>query len=147
MQETQTGNILTGKALSHKGEVDMADVFKNDIVCYYFSAHWCPPCRQFTPVLAEAYKSWKASGKSIEVIFLSSDQSPDDWKEYFESMPWLAIPLGDKRKDAMSKQFGVKGIPTLVALDKHGNILNAGARMDVASKKEKAIEDWVKLIK
>jgi nucleoredoxin len=22
------------------------------VIVFYFSAHWCPPCRQFTPVLA-----------------------------------------------------------------------------------------------
>ena len=27
-----------------------------DIVLYYFSAHWCPPCRQFTPMLKDFYE-------------------------------------------------------------------------------------------
>jgi nucleoredoxin len=147
MQETHTDNILTGKALSHNGEVDLADVFKNnDIILYYFSAHWCPPCRGFTPVLAECVKNWKAAGKKVECIFLSSDQSEEDWKEYFETMPWLAIPMGDKRKDNMSKLFGVKGIPTLIAMNKNGKVISNAARGDVASHKDKAIDEWMKHI-
>lgn len=26
------------------------------IIGLYFSAHWCPPCRQFTPVLSTVYE-------------------------------------------------------------------------------------------
>ncbi len=25
------------------------------VECIYFSAHWCPPCRGFTPQLAEMF--------------------------------------------------------------------------------------------
>jgi len=25
-------------------------------ICVYFSAHWCPPCRGFTPKLKEFYE-------------------------------------------------------------------------------------------
>ena len=27
-----------------------------DFICIYFSAHWCPPCRGFTPVLKDFYE-------------------------------------------------------------------------------------------
>ena len=27
-----------------------------DLVLFYFSAHWCPPCRQFTPLLKDFYE-------------------------------------------------------------------------------------------
>jgi len=40
----------SGQSLS--AEMALGEV---DVICYYFSAHWCPPCRQFTPVLADFY--------------------------------------------------------------------------------------------
>ena len=32
------------------------------VLALYFSAHWCPPCRQFTPLLARAYSQAKQAG-------------------------------------------------------------------------------------
>ena len=33
----------------------------------------CPPCRQFTPLLKQAYDAINASGKRLEIVFVSSD--------------------------------------------------------------------------
>ena len=41
-------DMLIGQQLLRKnGEVVEADDALKDkkIICYYFSAHWCPPCR------------------------------------------------------------------------------------------------------
>ena len=51
-------------------------------VLIYFSAHWCPPCRGFTPVLAEFHKAAAAS-KNFEVVFVSSDRDQKSFDEYY----------------------------------------------------------------
>merc|ERR1719326_438491 len=95
----------------------------------YFSAHWCPPCKGFTPKLVECYNKLKAAGKPFEIIFVSSDRSTEEFTSYFQEMPWLAIPQGDKRKDKLSKLYDVEGIPTFVTIDADtGATINANAR-------------------
>ncbi|KAJ8977012.1 hypothetical protein NQ317_018383 [Molorchus minor] len=42
---------------------------------FYFSANWCPPCRAFTPQLAETYRIIKKKEPGFEIIFVSSDRS------------------------------------------------------------------------
>eukprot|EP00959_Pyramimonas_sp_CCMP1952_P226731 4740719-Pyramimonas_sp.AAC.1 len=42
-------------------------------IALYFSAHWCGPCRGFTPELIKTYNTLKAAGKPFEIVFVSSD--------------------------------------------------------------------------
>jgi len=89
----------------------------------------CPPCKAFTPKLIEVYKALKQSGRDdFEFVFVSSDRSTNEFSEYFGSQPWLGIPPGDPRKAALSRRFGVEGIPTFVMLDERGATINANAR-------------------
>ena len=39
----------------------------NSVIALYFSAHWCPPCRGFTPVLGKKYTALKEAKKEFEV--------------------------------------------------------------------------------
>merc|ERR1711998_694869 len=96
---------------------DLAAGEANAVIGLYFSAHWCPPCRGFTPVLAKCHEELKGSGKPFEVVFLSSDKDDESFKEYFAEMPWLALPYSERSlKEDLSNLFKVRGIPSLVLL-------------------------------
>ena len=93
-------DCLSGKTLQKKdgGKVSVEDALSNKkIVAYYFSAHWCPPCRNFTPVLKEAYNDMVENDLAIDIIFVSSDRSEDEMKQYMNEAhgDWLAVPFGD----------------------------------------------------
>lgn len=113
--------------------VSTASVLKNKTaVGIYFSGHWCPPCRRFTPQLAELYtKVLKAKG--LEIVFVSSDKSAEQFGEYYAEMPWLALPYADRKgKKALTERFGVSGIPKLVILDGvNGEIITADGKTKV----------------
>eukprot|EP00762_Andalucia_godoyi_P000190 ANDGO_02417.mRNA.1 putative nucleoredoxin 3 len=100
-----TGTFLTGKSL-----------------LLYFSAHWCPPCRQFTPVLKAWYES-HASALNAELIFCSADRSEAEFRSYFESEmgDWLAVPYDAPSRMAIGSALRVEGIPALITISAQTN--------------------------
>ncbi|CAF4423383.1 unnamed protein product, partial [Rotaria sp. Silwood2] len=58
-----------------------------------FSAHWCPPCRAFTPKLAELYKEAQTTSSSFRVVFVSCDRDEESFNAYRAEMPWSAVPF------------------------------------------------------
>lgn len=86
----------------------------------YFSAHWCPPCRAFTPQLKNFYDAHHNS-KEFEIIFSSLDHSEGDMRHYFRSAhgDWLCVPYaeGKQLSDTLMKAYGQFSIPSLVLLE------------------------------
>ena len=116
------------------------------LIGIYFSAHWCPPCRGFTPVLAEFYNKVNANGKVFEVVFASSDSDKETFDEYLSTMPWIALEFGSSVKEDLADKFGVSGIPRLVILDNEGNLVQPNARGDVVQKGVNAFSHWTSLL-
>ena len=95
------------------------------LIALYFSAHWCGPCRKFTPQLVEYYSRVKAQHPEFEIVFVSSDRSPLGMETYMREtqMPWPAVDFGKLAgKEALKKYLG-KGIPCLVVVDASGKVL------------------------
>lgn len=108
-------------------QIPVSNLVGKDILLY-FSAHWCPPCRAFTPTLTKVYQEIKEKGNNLEIIFISSDKDQASFDDYFSKMPWLALPFGDKRKESLSRLFKLRGIPMLVAIGPHGRTVSTEAR-------------------
>merc|ERR1712137_1023358 len=135
------GDLLGTKLLGKNGDVSI-DELKGKTVGIYFSAHWCPPCRGFTPQLAEEYKK-VANGKPFEIVFASSDKDEAAFNDYYNEMPWLALPYADREiKNKLSKKFKVSGIPTLVIVDEHGELITTDGRSAIMEDTEGAQFPW-----
>ena len=106
-----------------------AESLSGKIVGLYFSAHWCPPCKGFTPHLAQKYKELVDAGHPIEIIFISSDSSAAEAREYFSEMPWKMLDYECRdEKGRLGKAYSVAGIPTLVLLDESLQLITANGR-------------------
>ena len=49
--------LFPGKLLDSDGKEVSKDALAGKTVGIYFSAHWCPPCKQFTPMFASDWVS------------------------------------------------------------------------------------------
>mmetsp|Transcript_9769 Transcript_9769/g.14570 ORF Transcript_9769/g.14570 Transcript_9769/m.14570 type:complete len:145 (-) Transcript_9769:30-464(-) len=137
--ENLFGSQLQGK----QGEIPISSLDSVKYVLVYFSAHWCPPCKGFTPKLAMFYDEVNASQKQLEVIYVSADRTAEQFNEYFSEMPWVAVPFSDHpKRNSLAQTFKVQGIPALYLIDKQGNVKKDTARMDVLNKGPQCLADW-----
>jgi len=103
-----------------------------EYILIYFSAHWCPPCRMFTPRLVEWYKE-RHSRQNFEVIFVSSDHNQSAFDEYFHEMPWVALPYDNRSlKTELGVKFKIQGIPSLLVFTPDGTLITDKGRAGVA---------------
>ncbi|MEX1045330.1 MAG: thioredoxin family protein [Chthoniobacterales bacterium] len=129
-----------------KGEkVDLSS-FQGKVIGLYFSASWCGPCRAFTPGLV---KLRDRQDDEFEVVFVSSDRSAEDQAEYMKDhdMEWPAIPFDSEKRCALSQQFGISGIPSLVIVDDQGNLITKDGRSEIGrsdTEARKARRTWKK---
>lgn len=135
--------ILPQVLQNKKGDIALSQVKdESPLIALYFSAHWCPPCRMFTPKLAEFYKTVNKNKKEIEIIFVSLDQNEDQFKEYYGSMPWITVPYESDNRELLSDTYGIQGIPALLVFKNNGKLIDKNARNTIMSKQNGAIDQW-----
>jgi len=136
---------LFGKTLKNaRNKKVSVDALANKTVGIYFSAHWCPPCRAFTPRLVEFHNEMTQQGKPFEIVFVSCDNSKGEMLSYMKEMdmPWPALPFGDDRKEALMEKYNVRGIPKLVIIDADGNLISENGRGDVTNHGDTTFDRW-----
>merc|ERR1712154_355490 len=129
------------KADGSKVEADKA-LENKDLVLYYFSAHWCPPCRQFTPMLADFYGE---VSDELEIVFVSSDRLPEDMTSYMKKShgDWCAVEHNSALANGLKKTLRVQEIPTLVVVKRDGSVVTKNGRSHVMGKQpQEAVQGW-----
>lgn len=113
----------------------------------YVSAHWCTPCRRFTPLLRDFYNLWQEETKeNIEVIFVSSDRDQNQFDEYSATMPWQALPFQERKLvDQFKREYNVGSIPSLLVFDRNGRLISRKGRFEVRDKGSNVISHWRQL--
>lgn len=73
----------------------------------------------------------------LQVVFVSNDSDQEGFDDYFEEMPWAAVPFSeDAVRDAIGSKFDVSGIPRVVVLKaEDGSVVNPDARTLITAKK------------
>lgn len=124
---------------------DALSSLRDKVVLLYFSAAWCPPCRQFAPLLAKYAESHK---DELVVVYVSNDHDARQFNGNLKK-PFLAVPYDDlKTRQILSTALEIASIPTLaVAEPGTGMICSFQGREEVfyhvTRKTEDPIKAWV----
>ncbi|MGJ3244170.1 MAG: thioredoxin family protein [Opitutales bacterium] len=134
--------LLDGKLMDAEGDPVSAAELKGKTVGLYFSAHWCPPCRGFTPKLSAFYQ--EQDNPNFELVFVSADRSQKDAFKYMaeDNMTWYTVEWRSEPANALMESFAVKSIPTLVILNPEGNLITKMGRFDVEKNPDSALAKW-----
>jgi len=104
--------------------------FKGKYILLDFWASWCAPCRAENPNVLKAYNAFKE--QNFTVIGFSMDESKAAWEKAVKAdgMPWVQISDLLAWKGAVSKLYGIEGIPANFLIDPDGKIIARNLRGD-----------------
>eukprot|EP01117_Protostelium_nocturnum_P012245 TRINITY_DN4501_c1_g1_i2.p1 TRINITY_DN4501_c1_g1~~TRINITY_DN4501_c1_g1_i2.p1 ORF type:complete len:173 (-),score=48.50 TRINITY_DN4501_c1_g1_i2:36-554(-) len=131
--------LFPGGLWDDNGMEVSSDLLKGKMLGLYFSASWCPPCRAFSPVLADFQKK---NEKDFQVVFVSFDKSEQEMREYMRGKPWPAASFQSNDRQALAYAFNANMLPTLVVLDGEGNFVTDWGRSAVSKNPQGCIEEW-----
>ena len=82
--------------------------------------------------------------EGLEIIFVSSDHSPEDMEAYMKEShgDWWGVEHGSSAAEALKTHYKVRGIPALIVLDKNGDVITKEGRADVQAKGPGAVALW-----
>ena len=109
--------------------VKLADYRGQKVVLIDFWATWCGPCRMAMPGLQSVQDDLKSRG--LEILSVNQGESSGQAGAFMKSKGYGFHVLLDPHS-AIGAQYAVRGIPTLVAVDKTGVVrwIRVGYRPD-----------------
>lgn len=86
-----------------------------------FGASWCPQCTKELSQISDLYQKWKSNG--IEVIFVSLDESKEQFINFTKAFPYISICDYSKWESPIVKSYHVFATPTIYLLNNRHEIL------------------------
>ncbi len=122
---TVKGDLVTSQNGTLHAYDDQA-LERKKLICLYFSAKWCGPCRKFTPDLVAYYNRVVAVHPEFEIVFVSNDRSAPAMEAYMREMqmPWPAVKFEKIAAHEDLQQYAGNGIPCLVVIDARGKVVS-----------------------
>lgn len=104
--------------------------FRGKYVLLHFWASWCNPCRQENVFLKKAYL--QNASDSLVFIGVSLDEDRESLEKAIraDQLGWLQVSSLSGFETAVSKQYGVSGIPRNFLIDPMGKIVASDFRGD-----------------
>jgi peroxiredoxin len=102
------------------GKTFKLSAFRGNPVLLIFSATWCPECRSEVPYFKHLYASYKSQG--VEVVTVDVMEKWDKVKHFAERYEIPYKILLDETGE-VAEAYGVRGVPTIVLLDKSGKVI------------------------
>lgn len=102
--------------------------FEGNIVLIDFWAAWCRPCREANPKLVKLYEKYNSKG--FEILGVSLDKERSQWMKAIndDGLSWTQVSDLRGWNSVAGRDYGVKGIPHTVLVDREGKIIAVGLR-------------------
>merc|ERR1712110_1017133 len=97
--------------------------------------------------LVPSLQALHPDAQGIEIVFVSSDQTPEDMNSYMKEAhgDWMAVEHDSDVSNKLSQKYGVSGIPCLVVVKKDGTLVTKEGRSGVTSMAPaQAVASWKK---
>lgn len=113
------------------GKLEKSALHGHPVVIDFWET-WCQPCRMQMPEVQKLYKDYAPKG--VQVLGIS-DESKKVVSPFVRDRS-LSYEFGLDSVHAMKKAFGVDGYPTMILLDRDGNIVYSESPPDIDKVRE-----------
>ena len=109
-----------------KSRIHLGDL-KGQTVLLDFWATWCQPCQVVAPMLDRI--SRKHQGKGLVVVGVNTSDQPG-LAPLFAKKKGLSYPIVYDDGDDVARRYGVSNLPTLVLIDRQGNVVSVRSGLE-----------------